>query len=173
MTNSRTNFFEDLQKLTDLKKELKTKTEEALKLAIKKLLDFNPLLKSFTWYQYAPYFNDGEPCYFHLRNYGFVIDKSQTEALDAFKNLLDAKFEYYLDNCTDEDGDLFINEYEGWPSFRAGLLPSEIPSFIEDVKILWNLMRQHEDILELTFGTDAKIIVTRNGILIEDFTHHD
>lgn len=48
------------------KQELLNSMKPALLEAFKEVFDKFPLLESFGWPQYTPYFNDGDSCYFNV-----------------------------------------------------------------------------------------------------------
>lgn len=55
----------------NFKKEKKILQDQAKSLfleASKELFNKNPEMKSFGWEQYAPYFNDGDPCVFSVHS---------------------------------------------------------------------------------------------------------
>jgi len=67
MSTAQTNFAAAVQKLNDLQKERLKLEEDARKLmleAFKEVFDDYPALESFSWTQYTPHFNDGDPCQF-------------------------------------------------------------------------------------------------------------
>jgi hypothetical protein len=50
------------KQLSDLKKQYLKASKTAFSEGSKPLFDKHPKMKSFSWSQYTPYFNDGEPC---------------------------------------------------------------------------------------------------------------
>ena len=52
------------QNIEKLRKEAKAKVESIFKVTALELFVEYPDLKSISWSQYTPYFNDGDPCYF-------------------------------------------------------------------------------------------------------------
>ena len=57
-------------------RELKAQLQEQLKSEMTKIFpafwEQNPDIKSIVWTQYAPYFNDGDPCIFSVREVAFT-----------------------------------------------------------------------------------------------------
>lgn len=59
--------LKELQKKIDaLKAEKKSESEIAFKEESKAIFDKYPEIKSFSWTQYTPYFNDGDECTFSV-----------------------------------------------------------------------------------------------------------
>lgn len=81
-----------IEKLTELRAEREELTRRIKESATalfsegtKTLFEKNPRLGSFTWMQYTPYFNDGEPCEFAVnRDYITVedIDGNEDDEVD-------------------------------------------------------------------------------------------
>lgn len=60
-----TKTYKKLRKeLDDLRKQYLKAGKEAFKEHSKELFDRHPKMKEYSWCQYTPYFNDGEPCTF-------------------------------------------------------------------------------------------------------------
>lgn len=62
--NNRQSLAELRIKMTELETEIKSKYRDALKEATSEIFEKFPTLENFSWTQYTPYFNDGEPCEF-------------------------------------------------------------------------------------------------------------
>lgn len=54
------------EKYDAARKELETQGKSAFMAVVAELFVAEPLLQSFSWTQYAPYFNDGDPCTFSV-----------------------------------------------------------------------------------------------------------
>lgn len=53
--------------------------KEAMYAEVKELFRLNPTLTSVRWYQYTPYFNDGEPCTFRVSAWGGLLNASEDD----------------------------------------------------------------------------------------------
>lgn len=62
------------EKVRETEDMLKREALAALKEAFTEFFDNNPNIEAVRWNQYAPSFNDGEPCTFHV--YGFTYKPS-------------------------------------------------------------------------------------------------
>lgn len=63
------NLSERLDNITRLRKEAQAEVKNLFTEFNRELFEKNPNLESYSWPQYAPYFNDGDPCYFGVRAY--------------------------------------------------------------------------------------------------------
>lgn len=84
-----TRFDELNEELRAVQQKYKTAIKELFLEEAVKLLERYPKVPDFGWTQYAPYFNDGEPCYFrvHADNihiYGMNIDYEDYEAFEDY-----------------------------------------------------------------------------------------
>ena len=114
------------ENINKLRKEAKEKVESIFKTAALELFVKHPVLKSISWTQYTPYFNDGDPCYFSSRHaYATIkfVTSDESEQLKAGKQV-----NKFLDNFDDDD-------------------------------------------METLFGDGVKVIITKDGIEVEDYDH--
>ncbi len=98
------------EQMTMLKEQAKKQAEEFFNQGAKNLFSENPDLESFSWHQYTPYFNDGDPCVFSVHTddvyvngvneYGDTLDGDEEE--EANKELLN-KVSSFLQVFDDED----------------------------------------------------------------------
>lgn len=70
-----------------LQKEIDQECKKEFGLRAKHLFDTCPGLESFSWTQFTPYFNDGDTCYFGVRNEEPTINGSSP--YDEWDNALD------------------------------------------------------------------------------------
>ena len=71
-----------LQELNRMSEEIREKAKRDLPGIISNIVPANPRVKAIAWRQYAPYFNDGEPCEFSVNDPVLVLDDQEVE--DAF-----------------------------------------------------------------------------------------
>lgn len=141
------------QSVTDFLTEIEIQRDNLRKICSEKLKEVftlfweqNPGVNSIVWTQYAPYFNDGDPCEFRVHDPTFS-------------------------NAIEEDDIMEVNyDYEGE---KEGVWAAQVWDFPEDIvgvseedaKALSNLIcsRDMEDAMELMFGPDSRVVATRDG----------
>ena len=64
MTTLKDRFESLISEQAELQKKFQTEAQKLFKETTKEFFDKNPDITAFTWVQYTPYFNDGEPCEF-------------------------------------------------------------------------------------------------------------
>jgi hypothetical protein len=151
MNNSTIDAF--VQEYNDFLNEFSKKATEKLKEVFKEFWDSNPEIKVVTWTQYAPYFNDGDPCEFS------VNDPTFSNATDP-DDIYDLKWGEY-------DGDT-----EGVWAF-CSWSRDEVPGVDKDaIKTLSDFIQSNamESVLQNTLGGDNRIVVTREGITSYDYS---
>mgnify|MGYP003440024300 CR=1 FL=1 len=130
------------EKLAAQKTALVEEAETTLAPALQEFIVSHPEIKAIRWRQYSPYFNDGEPCVFSLQGVEYQLANKE-----------------YGD---EEDGDDTEWEYISWkPS-------NPIEAAMKEIEDTLNL---NEDILEAVFGDGVQVIVTKDGIDVEDYDH--
>ena len=78
--------------------------EEAIKNYLIKFMNENPTIQAISWCQYAPYFNDGDPCIFRIRSFKVKIDEDFFNEYDIYDEELSKKVEILqeeLDSLSD------------------------------------------------------------------------
>lgn len=79
---------EKVQALLDLKKgyddAVKVQGEAAVKSLIAEFFAANPTIEAVKWTQYTPYFNDGDPCVFHVGETYARVDGVEGDDDDGF-----------------------------------------------------------------------------------------
>lgn len=136
-------FDEFKAKKKELEDMLSSFGQDMLKEEFKKWFDDFPELKAFSWTQYTPYFNDGEPCVFQISSESFVFTEDELNSLNA------GKLEWY-------DYDYYSIEDKNLKDKAR-----EIESKLNEL----------EDVLESVFGDGYRIVVTREKIEVEEYSH--
>jgi len=137
----------------------------------KALFEQFPDLKSFSWTQYTPYFNDGDTCEFGANT------EYPSIKLDGAK---DQEAEDFDDEDFDDDDDYisvynvvktadgrYIDKYEaGHPDItdRKKIVAFEVKEF---------LMEFEDDSLKAMFGDHVRVIVHRDGTVEQEDYEHD
>ncbi len=140
-------------KMEALKTEFKNSGKEAIEESIKEIFESHPELEAITWTQYAPYFNDGEPCTFSVN--------------DVYYKLVSKKDESSEENTDEEDED--DDEYESWddvPYNEKTRTPLEkkLHAFEKQLQSL-------QELAEVVYGPDCRVVVNRNETIIEEYSH--
>lgn len=150
-----------IQEYQDFQNSFRQKAKVKLKEVFNQFWEENPDIKVVVWTQYAPYFNDGDACIFRINDPTFS-------------------------NATDEDdiNDLHYGEYRGdnkdiwtaesWNIDKISEEKSGVNS--ESVKLLCIFLDSDamQNVLESMFGSDNKIVATREGFAVTDYSgSHD
>lgn len=151
-----TDIFEDLDALTAemevFRTEYRRKGEAKLRDAFRAFLDAYPQVHSLTVVGLVPYFNDGDPCEFYIRDV-YLTGSSRPADADPASPEDDSDY----DTCLYDDA---------W----IGDMPEEIDSARRRLsRILHNM----EDVLQAVFGSHFIVTVTRDKLVIEEYTDHD
>lgn len=148
--------------LVAAKEAVERANEAYLKEFVGILFDEYPQLESFGWRQFAPYFNDGEPC-----NFG-----AHTDADSLVINGVDYEevFEYVRVPVPDA-----LPEWPEYKKFTGEYVPHDeykdiAPLFtiISDV-----LSELTDEFLEEQYGDNAEVTVRRDGVTVEEYSDHD
>lgn len=139
------NQFEDLtSELKELKTRMVERGKEVFKDEAAKIFENDSALESFSWTQYTPYFNDGEPCEFSVHDYLTITfsDDIQVEDWSASE----WSRNYYKDKYSVEALDTADAAHE---------LVTSIP----------------EEVMEDLFGDHVKVTVYRDKIEVDEYDH--
>ena len=187
--------------LVEVKAKIQAINEEMREILTKEskeLFGAVPGLGAVTWTQYAPYFNDGEPCIFRVNDPTFTslnsyeinrcgVDLSygaeytDVEDLTDFPPEIKSFWVYYCGTETvfvrGEDGSW--EEFQGYE--RSWAPPKEIPAHIPQLseeakgrmKDFSSLIcdRDFSSVMEAVFGSDGMVTLSENGYDVEDYDH--
>lgn len=142
------------ERIAQVRAEYVEKAKGLFQEVVVELFNQHPRLQEVSWKQYTCYFNDGDTCYFN-----------------AYTDYLDMTFDdkEYIE-CTDtggycEDGDEDY-DYETDPNNE------EIGSIVKFLdENIFNLV--DEDDLEDLFGDHVRIVLTKEGLDVQDYHDHD
>ncbi len=118
-------YTELAEQLDELKKLMALAAEAELKIKFLEVFRDFPDIKNFSWTQYTPYFNDGEPCNFSVHTYNIEINENwnledkYSKAVSLIENALttideDTMMRLFGDHVkvtVHWDGNIEINEY--------------------------------------------------------------
>lgn len=126
-------YLELKQKLNDLRAEMTTVAKAYFQESSLALFAAHPVLKTFAWTQYTPYFNDGDPCVFGAHvDYPYVNDE----------------------------------EFYDWKN-----APTEDPATLAGRAVRDFLRAFSEPDLQEMFGDHCRVVVTREGVRVEEYSH--
>lgn len=161
--------------IENLQKEIMEKSKSAFKDVAKALFDAFPSLESFSWVQYTPYFNDGEPCEF-----GVSADADWSLKING-ERPGDSEHWETKPIYIDKEGNQYTEaEYKNQPaSWRDRTIRSRftylnaeepelngVPDTIEDF-----INAIDENTLQSMFGDHCEVIVYRDRVEVQDYDH--
>ena len=151
-----TEFYENLTS------QLKQKGTEKLKEVFKLFWEKNPEVKTISWTQYAPYFNDGDACIFRV-NEVYFSNSENPEQVDEDDDLYDEETGVWMASAW----------YFGW--WKKEYPDRKIPINMDNAKNLGDFLQSNamRDIMEMMFGPDNRVIATRDGFKTEEYERHD
>jgi len=130
-----------LQEFTEQQEKFQKVAQERLKEYFAEFWEKNPAIKAVHWSQYAPYFNDGEPCEFSVHD------------------------PYFTSSWGEYDG-----EKEGvWSDQDPEFDGVNVESTQSLAKLLTSGVM--EPIMEIMFGSDNVIVATREGFSVDCAEH--
>ena len=147
-------------------KALQAEAAEQIKPLLMQFITDNPQVERVQWTQYTPYFNDGDECTFRLNEPEFFFGGEESdedgyeEGTTSFGNAI-------------KDG---VRGYQ-WNSepFRPSeYLPTLEACSVETQRACEALAKELgglEDALKTLFGDHVKVIVTRDGVEVEEYDH--
>lgn len=128
----------------ELTKQLESEAVAILRPLLEGFLKDHPSIEALKWRQYTPYFNDGNECTFR-------VDELYVKSVDG-------------DEDDGDYGDGFITLYSpeetGVPLLSA-----------EAVIALGSALSANEEACLAAFGDHVEVIVTRDGIEVEEYSH--
>lgn len=164
--------------LTDLVAQIKAVNERAkargrdlLGKAFAAFFDRCPEVRAVVWTQYAPYFNDGDPCVFNVHEPEIVPYADKVEPAIA-EEVASSRSEY-SDN--DEGDDIAYCHGEGsmlpWsPDRDEHDSQKRVRAAYKELLAL-AFTDACESIMQSTFGDDCKVVATRDGFAVGEYSH--
>lgn len=151
-----------------------------------------PIVNTVEWTQYTPFFNDGDPCEFTVHNYLSFNGPEDDEAGVSFGrySLPDAsvfvRVPYeppkYLGGYEDnpQADARRRREYEKYQDQKlaefnhfhdAGLIGDAVDKFSAEIKRVEKWLGNKEDFLFDAFGDHVRVVVSRDGVEVEQYDH--
>lgn len=147
------SFEEKNARIKALKEEIKKETQDNIKEIFVFLFNENEWLEEITWSQYTPYFNDGDSCEFN-------VYETTVNGCSIYKNSL------YNENYGSHLGEDFTKKF----------IEKASPEIINKLENVLNIVEKFknnigDDVLLDIFGDHAQVVITRNGVQIEEVDH--
>lgn len=124
-----------------------------------------PQIKSVTWTQYSPYFNDGDACTFSVNEVFFATDENKE--FGVYRNEED------YDENEEDDGEVAERDENFFSDTYYSLKKQKFltKEQIEMCKKLDELISLNEDTMESMFGNGTVIVLRADGIETQDYDH--
>lgn len=151
-----------LLKIEAAKEEASTNARKLFRPIFDEFFEKCPIIESIYWTQYTPYWNDGDECVFgvndiYFTNYVIEITESSHHPEDTYEDY--------------ENGDFVRGEHRlhyGRVGVLEKLLTDEQKQLIMNIS---QLLDHNNDVMELVFGNDAEIVVTKTDHTIYEYDH--
>lgn len=166
------------KQVSKLQNEIAKESKKAFKQMTKDIFKKYPDLKSFSWHQYTPYFNDGDTC-----SFGAYIDYISINGSEEYECSHDIEsLAKDVENKTKTIAKL-QKEMKNEPEWRVEYLKERIEEInntdiqqITHKKNMFNdivncLSLMHENVLKEMFGDHVSVTVSRKGITTEEHEH--
>lgn len=166
------------EKINQLKEEFKAVVKDKFLEIAKGVFTEHPILYSFAWNQYTPYFNDGDSCefsantdYLDIRFKGeeekAIIDSEEYELAEGFDHENSERFCDSFDRVWDANAP---NTRGGKGAFVARTTPLTEQEAAAKAALDFLAVFDDEDLRGL-FGDHVTVIVSVDGVRTEDCEH--
>jgi hypothetical protein len=173
------------KQIEKLKNQISEDCQELFKLSYQEIFDNNPDFNSFSWTQYTPYFNDGDPCDFsaHTDYIRIDDDEEETSLYELENDLKELKRKDKVIKNLQKEIEGLIEQGKKEDDWEIKHKKNRIDTLnslnIEDVEKKYKFLNEindlmqnmDQDVLETMFGDHAKVIVTREGAEVESYEH--
>jgi hypothetical protein len=142
-------FKQSLAIIEDRRKAIRKEFEALFAQLAADFLALAPTVRGFTWTQYAPYFNDGDTCEFSVHEmYLLANEPAEDEDDDG-------------EGFDPDDDDVYEDQV------KPNTLSPEAQAAWKFITSLEN----EEEFMREAFGTDTRVIVTRDGVEATEYDH--
>lgn len=194
--------------MNKLKAEMCAKSKELLYQEFREFFTkYDGIVSTIAWRQYTDYFNDGEPCDFHVHDtYLWLVGDDDSNDYEGSEVPAEADIAYYeklLEEVLrfeadpqawlDKKNQEYIVRGYSYNPYNSSSRPSSYSSdelkwkiarakaFIEthpELEADFNAAKQtisniDSDLMYDMFGDHANVIVSKRGIVVEEYTNHD
>ncbi len=148
--------FESIrEKMAEQKRELARVGKQLFQEACAHIFQQHLEVSAIAWEQYTPYFNDGEACTFGVNDptfYGFG-EPPENHSRGYGGNELEGHYELY----------------DTWGTWNNKLGPK--PASYDTAREFAQMLKENEDVMEALFGDHVRVVVTRQGVAVQDYEH--
>ena len=171
----------DIQKqIAKLEKQANKESSKLISKGFKEVFKKHPELKSFSWTQYTPYFNDGDECVFNAHtDYISINDSEHEENAYEVRQFLDTlhnpqkEINRLQKRIAEHDANKYDSDYlkEEIKRIQNGSIEDTRNklSILEDISQI--LSSIDNDSYKSIFGDHVKITVTKDGWSTETYEH--
>jgi len=147
---------EKQNEMQKLKKEMLEESNRIFTELTKDIFVEHPKVKSFSWSQYTPYFNDGDTCYFSVNNDYISING---EPVDESNWISETKITNYGTWNREK------REYEGRTEVANLDYDPDLAKAADEIR---EFLRNFDDDFYLQQFGDAEVTITADGVSIDD-----
>lgn len=138
----------------ELTKQLESEAVAILRPLLEGFLKDHPSIESLKWTQYTSYFNDGDECTFGVNEmYVRIVDSADDigDYEDGYVSIPGSSSTYFDESDFAELGGT-----------------RELASILDDLE---SALQSNEEACLAAFGDHVEVIVTRDGIEVEEYSH--
>lgn len=150
---------EKLKAFEKQKQDLIKALRKDLKSVLKELFTTIPEIKTIYWTQYTPYFMDGDECIFGINE---IMVSNTDKAFVSYPEDL----EEYLE---EEDSEKHL-----WADYATSVNKKLITNaeHRKTLREFVNIIHKSDDLIKEIFGDHVRVIGTKTGFRIEDYSDH-
>lgn len=144
------NLVELMAAVSAKREELTSQVQAVLKEGLQQFMREQSEIKALVWVQYTPYFNDGEECTFAMHDIYYTVDPAV--------------------NLENIPRGAFYGDDDNWyPQYRKKTPLSKETA--DGFAALSKALHAAQDDLKLALGDHVQVIVTAEGIDVQEFEH--
>jgi hypothetical protein len=185
LNNQFNEFNSELAKLTEI---FQSKMQGVFNEMMQQFFIETPRCQAITWTQYTPYFNDGEECTFSVNDIYFVengfdpdermspYDYEYTDEESGIKTInvgaQHGDIEYYRNAALKYDEG--SNNYEYYLDRADKIektLAEDNDGTLERCNMMKNVINSNEDLMRALFGDHCAVYLTRDGSIVDEYSH--
>lgn len=153
-----------LERANELRLAMEKELRKSMEELFKEFWEKNPVITAVVWTQYAPYFNDGDPCIFRVHDLAFT--NATPEMLEEFSR------EIAWANWEDEEDSSYF-ALGSW-DLEEGVKVLSGDYDVQSMKDLNQLLCSSpmSSVMEETFGSDHMVFATREGFKVDYYENH-
>lgn len=155
-----TDYLAVQQRINSMKTDFQQASKELFQEAAQGLFTTYPLLASFGWKQYTPYFNDGSPCTFSA-SVDYPSIRFTTSEPEDFDEDFEDEFSFY---------DYTVG-YGDNRKPKPNLTDAQRQELATANAVVAFLSNFTEEQYQLMFGDHVQVKVTSDGIDVDEYEH--